>query len=351
MCHDFIKLMYNFLNKGTYFMNYQFRKSKSKEDSLAIVEALAKNIDIKPYSLEELADVVKAGARAGEIKIVPSGRSNALTNVNEWFKDRLMPNTVSIPEKMYKQALYSAFRLIILGNIAKTDFGSSRQRDFGQMLTDFTRGFLGEAAMKLFFMQRFKLKVDLEEKEIGDIKQFLPTDIARVWKNSSARAPKINFSIKTSKLPSIWLDIAQGQLSHSDIFCFIKIGLTFDHFAVFLKNAGFIEKLVNIGKEVGEVKENMVDQEVQQLLSAIPEMSPWPAYISGYVTKKDFKKGKLEINESKSSPTVIGGLGYFENIKAKNVEGLGEISKNKYLACVGSLRWSQKDWEYIIENI
>lgn len=332
-------------------MKYQFRKSKSREDSLIAAESLAKSFDIKPYTVDELADVVKAGVRAGEIRTSRSGRSSELIGVDEWFKQRLMPNTVSIPEEMYKQSLYSAFRLIILGNIAKTDFGSSRQRDFGQMLTDFTRGFLGEAAIKLFFEQRFKLKVDLEEKEIGDVEQFLPTDIARIWKDGSWRAPKINFSIKTSKLPSMWLDIAQGQLPHSDIFCFIKIGLTVDHFAVFLKSVGFIEKLVDIGREVGEVKESMVEKEVQQLLSAIPEMSPWPAYISGYVTKKDLKEGRLEVNESRITPIVIGGRGYFGDIKANNVEGLGEIAKNKYLACVGDLRWSQKDWEYIVKNI
>jgi len=332
-------------------MKFQYRKSKSKEDSLIVAETLAKNINIEPYNTKELADVIRSGVRSGEIKIVPSGRSNELVDVDEWFKNRLIPNTISIPEKMYKQSLYSAFRLVVLGNIAKTDFGSSRQRDFGQMLTDFTRGFLGEAATKLFFKQRFNLKVDLEEKAIGDVEQFLPTDIVKVFKNGKNRAPKINFSIKTSKLPSMWLDIAQGQLSHSDIFCFIKIGLTVDHFAVFLKSIGFIEKLVEIGKQVGEVENKMMEDEVQKLLSAIPEMSPWPAYIAGYVTKKDFKEGKLEVNEERKTPVAIRGRGYFGDIKTNKVEGLGEISKNKYLACVGDLRWSHKDWKYIVDNI
>lgn len=332
-------------------MKYQYRKSKSKEDSLVVAKVLADSFDIKPYTLKELSDVIKAGVRAGEIDTAPFGRSSVLTNVDEWFQKRLMPSTISIPEKMYKQALYSAFRLVILGNIAKTDFGSSRQRDFGQMLTDFTRGFLGEAATKLFFAERFKLNVDLEEKEIGDVKQFLPTDIVKVWDNGSVRAPKINFSIKTSKLPSMWLDIAKGQLSHSDVFCFIKIGLTVDHFAIFLKNVGFIERLVEIGKDVGEVEESSVDEEVRKLLSAIPEMSPWPAYISGYVLKKDFEEGELEVNTNRTTPVVVGGRGYFGDIEAKNVEGLGEITKQKYLASVGDLRWNQQDWDYIVKNI
>lgn len=333
------------------FMKLQYRKSKSKEDSLTVAKTLAENFDIEPYALEELADVVKAGVRSNEIEVVPSGRSNVLTRVDEWFQNRLMPNTVSIPEEMYKQALYSAFRLVVLGNIAKTDFGSSRQRDFGQMLTDFTRGFLGEAATKLFFAHRFKLRVDLEEKEIGEVEQFLPTDIVKVWDNRSGRTPKINFSIKTSKLPSMWLDIAKGQLSHSDVFCFIKIGLTVDHFAIFLKDMGFIEKLVSIGKDVGEVKKGSVNKEVHRLLSAIPEMSPWPAYIAGYVTKEDFEKGTLEVDEGRATPIVVGGCGYFGDVETNKVEGLGDIAKKKYLASVGALRWSQQDWEYIVKNI
>jgi len=331
-------------------MKHQYRKSKSKEDSLVVAKVLTSTFSIKPYTTKELADVIKAGVRSGEIDVESSGRSSVLVNIDKWFDKRLMPNTVSIPEKMYKQALYNAFRLIVLGNIAKTDFGSSRQRDFGQMLTDFTRGFLGEAAVKLFFAKRFGVKIDLEEREIGDVKQFLPTDIVKVWDKGSARAPKVNFSIKTSKLPSMWLDIAKGQLSHSDVFCFIKIGLTVNHFAVFLKNIGFVEKLVDIGREVGEVKKSFVDKEIHQLLSAIPDMSPWPAYIAGYVTKKDFEEGELKVTEGRAVPVVISGCGYFGNIKARNVEGLGEIGKKKYLACLGNLRWSQKDWEKLIEK-
>lgn len=302
-------------------MQFRYRKSKGKEDSLVIAQFLSEKFKIAPYTVEEIASVIRAGARTGEITLIPAGRSSALVGVDEWFQKRLMPNTISISALMYKQALYSAFRLVVLGNIAKTDFGSSRQRDFGQMLTDFTRGFLGESAIRFFFNQRFDLKVDLEEREIGEVAQFLPTDIVKVWDNGSSRPPKINFSIKTSKLPSMWLDIARGQLSHSDVFCFIKIGLTVDHFAIFLKDVGFIEQLVKIGKEVGEVEEGSVDEEIKKLVSAIPEMSPWPAYVAGYVTKEDFEYGALEVNDRRVSSVVIGGCGYFGDIEAKKGRG------------------------------
>lgn len=330
---------------------YIFRKSYIQEDSLTVAQMLSKKFSIKPYNIKELADVVKAGVKAGEISIKKIGRTNVLFQIEEWFKDRLLPNTVSIPIEMYKRSLYSSFRLIILGNIAKTDFGSSRQRDFGQMLTDFTRGFLGEAAIKIFLKQQFGLKVDLEEKEIGDVKQFLPTDIIRVWAGSSPRVPKLNLSIKTSKLPSMWLDIARGQLSHSDIFCFIKIGLTVDHFAIFLKEAGFIQKLVEIGKEIGEVKANEVEKEINRLLSAIPVMLPWPAYISGYVTQNDLRSGKLLIQKRRSKSVVVGGCGYFGAVPASEVEGLGKIGKEKYLACLSALHWDQKSWKNIVKKI
>src|SRR3989338_9920201 len=108
-------------------MEFKWRKSKSQEDTLHIAEELSKIYNISPYTVIELSEVVSAGIRSGEIGKIKRGQSY-IVDLEKWFTERLMPNTITISENDYKKALYRSFRLLIIANIAKTDFGSSRDR-------------------------------------------------------------------------------------------------------------------------------------------------------------------------------------------------------------------------------
>lgn len=332
-------------------MNFKFRKSVAAEDSIEVARWLKANINISPYSQRDLIDLIKSGVRAGEISLVKKGVSSEIIDPDKWFFERVKPNTVSISKKMYIQALYRAFRLIVLGNIAKIDFRYARQRDFGQLLTDFTRGFLGEIVLEQFLHQRFGLKVDLEEKQIGKAEQFLATDVPYIWEGDKRRKSKLNFSLKTSKLPSMWLDISSSQISYSDIFCFIKVGLKSDHFMSFMKEAGFVERLVEIAVEAGEIPKDSSNEELKLLLNKIPEIMSWPAYVAGFVEREEFKIGKLTITSTKLKKRVAGGFGYYSGREADSVEGLMEISGDRYLASCGALRWRQTDWDQLIKRM
>lgn len=332
-------------------LDMDVKLSNIKKDSAKIANLLSKKFKIHPYNVEELSLIVLAALRTGEIQLEKNGRSYKAKNVCTWFKERLMPNTIILTENDYKTALYRAFRLLIMADIAKTDFGSSRQRDFGQIWTDFTRGFLGEIGIEKFFKEKFGVIVKLEEKAVGDVKTFLPTDISKVVEKGKERKVNKNISIKTSKLGSMWLDIGT-QLVHSDAFIFIKIGLTVDHLVHFFKSNGFLKDLVKMGKELKEVEN--CDEEFKKLSDKIPDTKPFPAYISGFVWKKDMEDGKLEIYETKSkSPKkiIIGGCGLFSKDTANAVEGLGEISPPKYLACISSLRWDKENWDNLKNSI
>lgn len=335
-------------SEGTDF-EIKWRKSKSKEDSRNIASKLADSFDIVPYTVNELADVISAGIRSNEIKLEKKGRGYVVNDVEKWFKERLMPNTIILTENDYKRALYRAFRLLVLANIAMTDFGSSRQRDFGQRWTDFTRGFLGEIGIEKFFSEKLGITIDLEEWEIGDVKNFLPTDITKIKDNGNWRDVKTNVSIKTSKLGSMWLDIG-SQLVHSDAFVFIKIGLTVDHLTHFFKSNGFLDQIVRMGKELGEVED--YEKEFKQLCDNIDNIKPFPTYIPGFVWNSDMENGSLEIYETRTGrKTIVGGVGRFTAGMAKSVEGLGEISPPKHLASLGALRWSQKDWAELKKKV
>ena len=328
-------------------MEFKWRKSKSQEDTLHMAEELSKVHNISPYTLAELSEVISAGIRSGEIVKVKRGQAY-IVDLEKWFVERLMPNTITLSEDDYKKALYRSFRLLVIADIAKTDFGSSRQRDFGQRWTDFTRGFLGELGIEQFFKKNLKLEIELEEAEVGDVKKFLPSDITKVKDNGKLRDVKTNISIKTSKLKSMWLDIG-SQVEHSDAFIFIKIALTTDHLVSFIKSNGFLEKLVKMGQELGEVAD--YEKEIKLLCDNIPDVKPFPAYIAGFVWKNDLKNGTLRIHETAKNKVVVGGIGFYDENTAKSVEGLGDISSGKHLACLDALRWKKSDWQELKNKI
>ena len=327
----------------------KWRKSSPKDDANILAGEFANKYDISPYNSSELATVIIAGVRAGEIQLEKSGRGFILKNAEEWFNNRLMPNTIVLTEDDYKRALYRAFRILVLGDIAMTDFGSSRQRDFGQRWTDFTRGFLGEIGIEKFFKEKLNKEIDLEEVEIGDVSKFLPTDIVKVKENGKWRNIKNDTSIKTSKLGSMWLDIGT-QLNHSEAFIFIKIGLTVDHLVHFFKKQKIVNMLVKIGESLGEIKNP--EEELKKLLDSIEDIKPFPTYVPGFVWKKDLENGVLNIYETRTgNKKIIGGCGLFSGVPTRIFEGLGELTPPKHMACLDSLRWSKADWQKLSDKI
>jgi len=329
-------------------MNLKWRKSKAKNDSLAIAEKIAEKYKIDPYNLEELRDIVLAEVRGEVIKKERKGNSYYVTGIEEWFTEKIMPSTVVLSEDDYKKALYRSFRLLVLGNIAKTDFGSSRQRDFGQIWTDFTRGFLGEIGIEKFFKEKLGLEINLEEIELGDVKKFLPSDITKVKEGNTWRNTKMNVSIKTSKIGSLWLDIG-SQLQHSDAFIFIKIALTTDHLLSFMKDNGLVARLVKMGEQLGEVSDEQT--EIDSLNKRIKDIKPVPVYIAGFALKRDMQEGSLIVHQTKRKRIVVGGIGEYRKETADEVIGLGDILPGKHLACISSLRWKKEDWNTIKKGV
>lgn len=315
-----------------------FRTSKDKEDSKKAAEELDERTDISPYSVPELTNLIRAGARNGEINLEPSGRSSKIVGLLDWFENRVKTNTISLEREDYLRALSSSFELLTIGDPAKTDFGSSRQREFGQQWTDFTRGYLGEIAMKKFFEKNLETKVELDQREAGDVDSFLPTDLSKIESNDEMRPVDFRLSIKTSKLGSMWLGIPNGQLGHSDAFSLVKIGIPLNHLAIFLKEIDGLEELLQF--EEGEDK--------QEILNAIPDFKPIPAYIPGFAYRKDFEEGELEMSEARKYVKVSGGIGRqpdeapdgFSGIKIKGIGSMNE----EYISSTGAMKFARKDW-------
>ena len=86
-------------------MEFKWRKSKYQEDTLHMAEEISKVHNILPYTIIELSEVISAGIRSGEIGKIKRGQVY-IVDLETWFVERLMPNTITLSEEDYKKALY-----------------------------------------------------------------------------------------------------------------------------------------------------------------------------------------------------------------------------------------------------
>ena len=278
----------------------------------------------------------------------------------QWFEERFKPNIVFIDEVGYTKMCVDALK--ILHRTAATDYGSSRQRDLGQLWADMTRGYLGEYAFQLFLNQRFGLESQLGHN-IGTLEEYLHQDIHAVRKaHEDFRLPKQSVSIKTSKWNGIWLDIPGEQFQHSDLHVFIKVGTGRDHLFAFFKSISvFKDKILSKGQSVGAI----TAQESAEIYDGLPSFTAIPAYICGFV-KRDIPYDDLPYTGKKGRRnfTITGWRGRIQQgdmDRIKNnedisgsvkFEGIGEFShENGYLFNTGNLLWSDTHWQSLANSL
>ncbi|MHA1632761.1 MAG: hypothetical protein ACTSXC_08165 [Candidatus Freyarchaeota archaeon] len=197
--------------------------------------------------------------------------------IDEWV-GWLSWSSVLLNEEDYLTAATHA--LWLAPKLAATDYGTARQRDLGQLWTDTIRGFLGEIAFVKWLKERFGLEAVLDFRK-GRLEEFLPSDVKEVNK----RSPKLNVSIKTTKLRGIWLDVPYAQIKHSDVFVLVRVGVTREHFLAFLKKVSAIgDKILKRALGIGIVTK----KELSEIWDSIPEFTNVPAYVAGFLDKRDF---------------------------------------------------------------
>ncbi len=310
-----------------------------------IKKKIAEKLFVSEVEAEKIIEKAEAGLEI-----------NSACPAEVWLEKRLLPNTVIIDQDGYAKMCVDALK--ILGTTAATDYGSSRQRDMGQLWADMTRGYLGEYAFALFLKTRWKMESELGH-ESGNLKEFLPMDIHRVREeHGEYRVPKIKLSVKTTKWNGIWLDIPGDQFNHSDIHILIKVGAGRDHlFAFFKAISVFKDKVLKAGEAVG----SLTPAESTAIFDNLPSFKPIPAYICGFVRKTDNfkpldytgKKGKKHFTiTSWNGPINPGDLEVLkrkENIHGDvKFEGIGSFAHDKgYLFNAGNLLWKEDNWQII----
>lgn len=314
------------------------------------IDTITKELGIEPTEAKKLIEKAMVGG-----EIADEGK------IDEWLKERFLPNCVLIDEVGYAQMCVDALK--ILSTTAATDYGSSRQRDLGQLWADMTRGYLGELAFILFLKKRWDIIAKLGHEK-GYLKDYLPMDIHEIKlpAEKEPRLPKIGIGIKAAKWNGIWFDIPGAQFHRSDIHVLVKVGAGRDHLFAFFKTISvFKDKILKRGEDVG----SLTKVEAQSLYDNLPTFKPVPAYICGFIKKSNAhnplsyggKKGRKNYTiTSWNGPINEGDLERIkstENVEGKVAfEGIGKFShESGFLFNIGNLRWRDEEWREVVNSL
>ncbi len=293
-------------------------------------------------------------------KALAGGEVSSEDEIVEWLTERFIPNIVLISKDEYAHMCVDALKIV--SHVAPTDYGSSRQRDMGQLWADMIRGYLGEAAFLQFLKTNWGIDADLGHDK-GTLGEYLPMDIHEVTlPGERSRSPRIKISIKATKCNGIWLDIPGDQFNHSDVHVLVKVGVGRDHlFAFFKEISVFKDKVLKIGEEVGSLSK----EESEDLFESLPSFQQIPAYICGFALKSNSyenlsytgKRGRKHYTiKGWNGPICAGDLDKIKStegiIGEAKFEGIGEFSHEQgYLFNTGNFLWRKEDWEKIIKNL
>jgi hypothetical protein len=243
------------------------------EKNVDCVSAVLKS-NLSSANAQELARQMIRGAQGGS-------EFNE-ENFTTWLENRFRPQLVWLSSDDYARGITRALPQSLL--FASSDFGSSKQRDLGQLWTDTARGLLGEIAVQRFFDEKLGIQIQQDVSINQSTEQYIATDIKYVKEPTTEYRPaKVNISIKTGKFNARWLDeYSSPKISQVDFFIFVRLGTPKEHFVAYLKNVSFLKtKLFPKAVELGELSE----EESNDLWKKIPEFEPIPAYISGYLDR------------------------------------------------------------------
>lgn len=330
-----------------------------------VIGVLWSEIQEEEWTIELLTQLMRGaqdGLEMGEAKLVSP------SSVEEWAEKRFKYQFVWLDRNDYAKALVRALWLAPV--FAGTDFGSSRQRDMGQVWTDTARGFLGEIAVSKFLLEKFNMNTRLEVRR-GELTDFLPTDIAQVqFPGGQWYTPQLRISVKTTKFNGRWLDCPGAQFGHSDVFTLVKIGILRQHFLGFLKAISFLrDKLFVTAKDIGELS----DEDAETLWCEIPEFKPMPAYIAGFIRRSDVnlpihminarlkgtKHKRLLVSQGVGlfSPETVRGHPEVQGIDPSGrlpieIEPMIEaLTGTHFFAHSGGLSYGAESWQELVESL
>jgi hypothetical protein len=197
-------------------------------------------------------------------------------------------------------------------NYVQSDFGTGRQREFGQKITNWVKGQLGEVAVKKFLKREFGVDVELDF-DIRD--KIVLQDITSVSKNGEMRTPKIGVGIKSSKPKSAFLVIGENEIRikerRSDFYIYCRPDIPDDHLLRLTKEE--INKVVKDKPHYSKYKDLM------------PDFINIPCEVVGWCHYTDLRK--------------------VEKIPGQEFDGIRFVKES------GLLKKTRKDWQDLIKKL
>ena len=255
---------------------------------------------------------------AGEFKSLDrqNGRGRYLFDQKElraWLENYKW-RTVELDSNDYALCLDFALAQHFRGYVL-SDWGSARQREFGQKITNWVKGQLAEVAVKKFLKNEFGVDVELDFRIYEEI---VPQDIIGIMENGRKREPRIGTGIKSSKPKSAFLILSENEVAlkerRSNVYIFCRPDIPDDH-------------LLRITRDrIIEVVKNQ--QHYPSYKGDIPKFVNIPCEVAGWI-----------------------GVEELEKVEAKMIPGLEDAVGFRYVKKSGKLHKDKKSWEELLSRL
>jgi len=146
----------------------------------------------------------------------------------EWKRD-YESRCFALSTEEYAKCLDFALAIHFRG-YASIDWGTARQREFGQKVSNWVRGQLGELGFAHFCRERLGFDVELDFEMHQDI---VPQDVLAIVENGQRRIPQHKIAVKATKPRNASLVLSTNEVElpdrQSDVYVFTRVDLPDDH--------------------------------------------------------------------------------------------------------------------------
>lgn len=248
---------------------------------------------------------------AGEFSPLPRSKGQRyyfdraeLESWKEDYESRTFMLSIVDYAKCVDFALAMHFRGYVL-----SDWGTGRQREFGQKLSNWVKGQLGEIGLKYFCRERMQMDIELDFDMYDEI---VPQDVLSITREGVTEKPSNKIAVKASKPKSSFLVLGTNEVDlderSSDVYVFTRVDLPDDHLLRIARN---------------DIKELVRNQQHYSLYEEfIPNLQPISVEVAGFAYIDD-----LEV------VTEIPGQ---------------DFGGDRYVKRTGNLRRSLEDWDEAI---
>ena len=266
----------------------------------------------------DFEDLLKQAEVLAGSRIICGPAGLNLTDAVQSFWKEIEERGVLLTQRDYLRA--SVVALSFQNRFVRTDFGTSRQRGFGQSWGDAIQGLLGEIAFTKLVSQATNMQViPIISADRMEIDEALTADVSEVLINGRRRIkPAQRVSIKATKLNGRWLDVPYNQIEHSDAFVLVKLGTDADSLFAFLAGVSSLAKVLEVYKSAGlepifDKEEEAAEEAWRNIEGLARRQHPVLAVVAGWQSQKELRQPFVALchngRSARKKITIYSGKG------------------------------------------